>query len=406
MSFEHIDVIISFAAILAGVSLIVTTLTQLVSATLGLRGTNLRWGLTTLLREIDPSLEAYAATISEKVLNHSLISDSSLSRFGRAIPKRWRLASSIRTDELVAVLGMLAEQATPPVSVNPPEPWAAALNRSMQTLVPQSAIDLEAAAPALRGLLPDDTNQANRVVRLLLTANTQLSEDLGRWFGSVMDRVSQRFTLHMRVWTVVFSVIVAFIMHLDAFQLFSRLSSDGELRSRILSSSDALLREAGETLAPTEAKSGEEYLAAMRRMIEDHRDELQRIGEPSGFKDLTGAKEWLAKHLDSAGIADSVTWLRFFEHEFQQNRVQTSAEKLLSMIHERLQLQIVPDPYPQPFYNYWTPTWAHFWGIAATVALLSLGAPFWFNILKSLTNLRPVIARRVDAETTETKGDS
>src|SRR6185503_15030850 len=33
-----------------------------------------------------------------------------------------------------------------------------------------------------------------------------------------------------------------------------------------------------------------------------------------------------------------------------------------------------------------------FWGILASAALLSLGAPFWFNMLKTLSNLRPVPA--------------
>jgi hypothetical protein len=32
----------------------------------------------------------------------------------------------------------------------------------------------------------------------------------------------------------------------------------------------------------------------------------------------------------------------------------------------------------------------------ASAALLSLGAPFWFNLLKALTNLRPALAQQVD----------
>jgi hypothetical protein len=37
-------------------------------------------------------------------------------------------------------------------------------------------------------------------------------------------------------------------------------------------------------------------------------------------------------------------------------------------------------------------TWSHFWGMATSAALLSLGAPFWFNLLKTLSNLRPILA--------------
>jgi hypothetical protein len=33
-------------------------------------------------------------------------------------------------------------------------------------------------------------------------------------------------------------------------------------------------------------------------------------------------------------------------------------------------------------------------GVLMTAALLSLGAPFWFNALKSMSNLRPVVASK------------
>lgn len=40
--------------------------------------------------------------------------------------------------------------------------------------------------------------------------------------------------------------------------------------------------------------------------------------------------------------------------------------------------------------------WRHFWGIVASIAMLSLGAPFWFNTLRNLSNLRPIVARKVE----------
>ena len=38
----------------------------------------------------------------------------------------------------------------------------------------------------------------------------------------------------------------------------------------------------------------------------------------------------------------------------------------------------------------------HWLGMAITAGLLSLGAPFWFNLLKNLTNLRPAVAKLVE----------
>lgn len=42
------------------------------------------------------------------------------------------------------------------------------------------------------------------------------------------------------------------------------------------------------------------------------------------------------------------------------------------------------------------PWFGHFWGMVITAALLTLGAPFWFNLLKNLMNLRPAVATLVE----------
>src|SRR6267378_3418249 len=98
MTLEHLDTVIAFVVILAGVSLLVTIFTQTVSALFGLRGANLLWGIKTLLKELDPDLATHAKTISEKVLHHPLISDSTLSGVRAWLVQRWSLASAIRKD--------------------------------------------------------------------------------------------------------------------------------------------------------------------------------------------------------------------------------------------------------------------------------------------------------------------
>ncbi|MEA3211193.1 MAG: hypothetical protein QOE70_4250 [Chthoniobacter sp.] len=48
------------------------------------------------------------------------------------------------------------------------------------------------------------------------------------------------------------------------------------------------------------------------------------------------------------------------------------------------------------------------WGILITVALLSLGAPFWYNVLRQMTNLRPMLATLVEqrpSQSTPPAGD-
>jgi hypothetical protein len=76
------------------------------------------------------------------------------------------------------------------------------------------------------------------------------------------------------------------------------------------------------------------------------------------------------------------------------------------------------DLLPRRFLGRWdkdqTPSWAravclprpaalfltHLLGILATAGLLSLGAPFWFNLLKNLTSLRPALATLIEKRPT------
>jgi hypothetical protein len=63
-------------------------------------------------------------------------------------------------------------------------------------------------------------------------------------------------------------------------------------------------------------------------------------------------------------------------------------------------LSLIAQPYPRGLAWLWP--WPHLLGLCLSAAFLSLGAPFWFNTLKSLTNLRPVLAQQVDKQPSAT----
>jgi hypothetical protein len=111
MTLQHLDTLIGFATVMLGISLLITVMTQLISAVLGLRGTNLRWGLKTLLENVDPTLKDPAQKITEDILHHRLISDSTFSKFW--VSRRWRLANAIRRTELIDILKKMVSDPNP-----------------------------------------------------------------------------------------------------------------------------------------------------------------------------------------------------------------------------------------------------------------------------------------------------
>jgi hypothetical protein len=398
MTLDHLDTLISYVVIITGVSLVVMIMTQTMSMLLGLRGTNLRWGIQTLLMELEPSLAAHAATISEKVLHHPLISDSTVSRLDFWLVKRWKLASVVRKDELIDVLHLLAQQPSDE-SAGKKEDWRTALSKALENLDQAPAENLVLAAPEIRKLFPNDPAKAEQVITQMMASAEHLTGSINQWFDSMMDRVSQRFVSYARAWTIVFSLLVAFALHLDTFNLLTRLSANADMRASLVASADTLNKKADEILATTPNSSPTVYVLAMKQLISSHPNELKQIQAPSGFSTSADGKQWLLTQLTAAKIEDTAKWAGEFEALVPQAALRTAADDFHSILDDNLKFQLIPDPYPKPFYNYWTPSWMHLWGILASALMLSLGAPFWFNILKTLSNLRPVLANKEQQET-------
>lgn len=291
MSLEHLDTFIAFATVMLGLSLIITTLTQMVSALLGLRGTNLLWGLKALIVNIYPDSKQQAHEIAEAVLRHPLISDSAMSRIQRKLPvlRRWQLASHVTVGEFGAILEKIAAST-----------GQGDLKSAMTKLV-------GAAAPAGAG---------------------KVAADFEFWFDTAMARTAQRFRLHTRLWTVVFAAALVVGLRTDSLALYTQLSGNAELRARVLTVSETLQQKAAS--APADNQSVE---------------------------DLAKQAATLQKTLDGTS------------------------------------LQLIPNPYPD------TVTRRQALGMLFSIALLSLGAPFWFNMLKSLSSLKPLLAEKQEEQT-------
>jgi hypothetical protein len=69
-------------------------------------------------------------------------------------------------------------------------------------------------------------------------------EGLRGWFDHVMDRASQRFTLQARLVTVVLSCIFVFAAHFDALRLFQSMSQSAELRAQLAVDAQAIDKQA------------------------------------------------------------------------------------------------------------------------------------------------------------------
>jgi hypothetical protein len=410
---------------------------------------------------------------------------------------RWRLATSVRADELVGVLEKLS---TPP-SGSLPDP----AQRAMLVIAGEAESGPRAKMNSMtaefdkfvRELPENDEDDMGVAAEKTPTqAPSQTAarlEGLNSWFDHAMNRASQRFTVQARVITVVLAAAVVFAAHLDAIHLFRTLSSDSQVRAQLTSSADAMTKQAailsrtredgasrevvpdiyrkamvdvlqsvpaaveqaksksrhssrhtaapGATASQDVAGSGAaespDAVQAVAQISSDGAQpavqaELSSVREskrkssksskakspatvaekspaiPAEDRAMMQAKARASKALETTpGFAtreDAVSWLRStlnsdpaleniaanYEQAINAQLVSDS-DKLVdhaaSLKHDLAQseLQLFPEKWPG-----WMPRSNELPGLLVALALLSLGAPICYNLLKTMASLRPV----------------
>jgi hypothetical protein len=417
---------------------------------------------------------------------------------------RWRLATSVRADELVAVLeklssppgGSLPDPAQRAMLVIAGEAQSGPRVKSNSTAAEYEKFVRELPENDEDGMaVAGDTGKKQFPVEI-----EQRLEGVNSWLDHVMYRASQRFTLQARVITVALSLVLVFGAHFDAIRIFRALSSDVQVRTQLAASADAITKQAGQFSrgrdegagregvpdiyrkamvdvlqsapinaeqtksksrhssrhsaapaaatsqvgaagSPTESSDGVQ--AAAQVSIQSGADEAQvppsaqaspdapikaakhrssksakakpqaievekAAATPAEDRATMEAKTLASKALvTTPGFAsreDAVAWLRAtldsdpatenlvanYEQTVNAQLV-SDADKLLdhsaSMQHDlaRAELQLVPEKWLG-----WKPAGNELPGLLVALALLSLGAPICYNLLKTVASLRPL----------------
>jgi hypothetical protein len=393
MILQYLDTIIAFVVVLLGLSLLITILNQMISTLFGYRGTNLLWGVETVLSTIDPTLTGKAKDMAKKVLTEPIISDSLFSRFKdvpilKTITSRWRLASAVSTQDLIHGLKKIADDKTTDSTT------ATALNTMLSEIDPETARNAEMLEKLVQQVAPGAPDKADAMVKQVEASTQKAVGKVEVWFNRAMDRSSQRFAIQMRLWTVAFAVLLAFGAHIDTFHVLQELWASPATRSNLVASRDAVIQEATVVLSPTATPDTEGASPAVPPTIVN-----------AAMKKLQSQNPALAAPPVFNSFNDAVTWLNTNAPQDQKAILVAQYQKLvlngltdhfngIKQTLENSGFAIVPSPYPGLFSF---ADWRNFAGILVTAALLSLGAPFWFNALKTLSNLRPLVANKQDA---------
>jgi hypothetical protein len=408
MGLEHFDTVLSFAVLMLLLSLQITLLVQIAVAISGLRGWNLSWSLTTLLEQIDPklNLKHHAKRLSREILEHPAITHTR-SLIGR------RKATAIRLEELLRVMEDLGKNS--PLNQEDESKQDDNTKQALQALTealkitvtdktPQMAKIGSEVVEELTKLFPAEKQAVQEAVNKALRKKKQVEVEIKAWFDTVMDRSTDRFILHTRWITAGIAFALAFTLHIDSIQIFKQLSSSSELRGRLIQQMDVTLEQASAVIAGMQKPKplASKAILSMEEDMEEAKDKNRLKEVPLDLVTRQEGEDWLRKNFTGPTLTKM---LSAYEKRFQESTIDRLKELGVSLDEvkssaDQARLQIIPQKLAWKEYT-GKEELLHILGILMSGLFLSLGAPFWFNALRQLANLRPMLAGKVEKETTE-----
>lgn len=216
--------------------------------------------------------------------------------------------------------------------------------RDAVAALPES--DIRAALLSLMDEVGDDLDRVKRNIQV--------------WFNDSMERVSGRYKWNTQVLLTIIAVVIACVLNADTFAVAGRLWTDSALRANV----DAVAQTVDSTLMIpqpiADAKTKDAEQAASDLNLAAHKI-LKESDLPLG---------WSAEELKGLGVDGLILT------DFQSGKVPDwdHASKSLRKVLETL------FGTPKGLYK--------LLGLALTVVAVSMGAPFWFDVLNKLVNVR------------------
>jgi hypothetical protein len=405
-----LDTVIAFAVIMTVLSLLITLVVQMVSATLSLRGKNLANALSLTFQTIDPSIGKYAHSLAAQILRDPIFSDSLWQEKTRTLDenaqkfiaaqrnlrdaKRRKLDDPNRADAITKATADVnttkAAVTIPNVTPNREKPWgfwAVPWGGPMQIATAIRPGEIYRVLQEMREMTPEEAQ--------LLNIPPELVEKTRG--------------------------LVAALHRLDLPAVESRV----KLKD---------IAAAANMFAPEQQKAVLDALgsfgATVERATTQAYDRFQRWFGSAQDR----AEQWFQIHVRMVTIVAAILVSVFLQLDtveiydklrHEPKLVEALVKAAPGTLEQGAAVEAQPDAdarekafadlkeridstgfelLPKGWFARWPAEklwwFNHLFGLALSAGLLTLGAPFWFNLLKNLTNLRPAVATLVEKRPT------
>ena len=173
------------------------------------------------------------------------------------------------------------------------------------------------------------------------------------WFDTVMQSFEERYARAMKTWALTISFILVVCLNANFFDLYSNVTTNSALRNTLVQSAPAILQKAQQDAAAAQKQGANAASATVQSVVSDTKDQIARYMNDYanfGFHPFLPAFADWWKHSFRPPTVIWGTW-------FQQR------------VHDVL----------------------HIIGWIVMALLLSVGAPFWENVLESILGIKKML---------------
>jgi len=238
----------------------------------------------------------------------------------------------------------------------------------------------------------------------------EIYSKFSHWFEIGQERSQEWFTTHARLITAILGLFAAFALQLDTVEIYKLVSSNRELRDKLVAQTDNVI-EQGEKVLKDRPAVLQQAINSMSQV--ELGTNLSRVAvAPSDTLEMVKAR--IRENCTNCSPADLEKLLASFDEQtvnvVKTNLAEYSKEyKGMATSLDKSGFELFPKA-GWRWEHKESDCWNYFFGSKHTVGmlfsalLLSLGAPFWFNTLKSLASLRSTVAKNIaDEEKAEVK---
>ena len=389
---KTIDVLIGLIVILLALSMAVTVITQALTTIVNSRGRHLRRGLADLLSLLDPDLtETIGRHVATRILTHPLVSGSSVPFVGTA-----RLGNVIHREEFTKLLiglatddALLRADARAGLTTDAREVLKAVLKKQGVDNPQATLQNIRTLSLELERSTPQLSNMARQNAAILRAAPSDLVSKINSWFDQTMDRTSQRFTASTRAITFAGAFIVSFGLQVDTPLVVNRLAADDKLREAFVQEAMSMSKTppSNAVTSPTPGSlpsSGRPLTSDADAAKADETEQPAGTSTPQSSTDTQPAQQKTDGQLTGA-------------QKTEQQIAEEQAREARRYREFLANYGIIKLPSAADWKDGYSSA-AGLLGMLLTALLLSLGAPFWYNALGQLLQLRSALAVKEDVQ--------